>query len=197
MNKRYIKAIPNVCSMANLFFGLLAILMTVFHKTEEAIHLACFFLLVGAFLDSIDGLLARYLDATSQIGKELDSFADIITFGIAPIIVFTSLHSIGHNHYIHVTELFVAAFYVICAVYRLARYNVSEYKPYFEGLPTTAAGIIMSFYIILSNECLEVWEGDIYYTFFSYAMVIALGVLMVSKIRVNRIGNIIRNRKNK
>lgn len=187
MSKKYLKSIPNLCSMTNAFMGLLAILMITFHKTPEAINIACIFILIGAFLDSIDGLLARYLEATTPIGKELDSFADIITFGIAPMVLFTSLHCIGHHDYIHPIEIVIAAFYIICAIYRLARYNVSEYKTYFEGLPTTASGMIMSMYIFLSNIYKDLWFYNEWYTVLSYTIVIILGLLMISKVKVDRI----------
>lgn len=187
MKNRWIKSIPNACSMGNAFCGLLAILMTTFHKGEDPINLACIFIMFGGFLDSIDGFLARKLNASTPIGKQLDSFADLMTFGIAPVTVFLSMHMLIVQSRIHILEICIAAFYVLCAIYRLARYNVSDYTDYFEGLPTTASGVFMCLYIFLSNMFVSTWKYNDYYTGVSCVLILLLGLMMVSKIRVNRV----------
>ncbi len=164
-----------------------AILLTTFHKGEDPINFACILIMVGGMLDSMDGLLARKLNATSEIGKQLDSFADLITFGIAPIMIYLSMHHIAVKHVLHLPEIIISAYYVLCAIYRLARYNVSEYKEYFEGLPTTASGVLLCGYIFISNMNLNTWCKSGEYAILSCFLIGVLGTLMISKIRVNRI----------
>lgn len=187
MKDKILKSIPNACSMGNAFCGLLAILMTTFHKGEDPINLACIFIMVGGFLDSIDGVLARKLNASSALGKQLDSFGDLMTFGIAPVTVFLSMHMLMVETRLHLLEICIAAFYVLCAIYRLARYNVSDYADYFEGLPTTASGVLMCVYIFTSNIFLDTWKHNYWYTGISCALILLLGLMMVSKVRVNRV----------
>lgn len=187
MKQRFIKAIPNAFSMGNAFCGLMAILLTTFHKGENPINFACVLIMLGGFLDSMDGLLARKLNATSEIGKQLDSFADLITFGIAPIMIYLSMHLLAVKHILHLPEIVITAFYVVCAIYRLARYNVSEPAPYFEGLPTTASGVLLCLYIFISNMNLTTWCRSKEFVIVSCIFIFILGISMISTFRVNRL----------
>ncbi len=180
------KQIPNLCSILNACFGVMAILFSLLHQTKTSIFVACIFILIGVFFDTIDGALARNFHAESEMGKELDSFADLITFGVAPVTVFLARHTLGSDH-IHFMQIIIATFYVACAMYRLARYNTSEAKDYFEGVPTTLSGLLLSVYVCLSNVFLEDVSHNNLYTIISFAIIILLGVLMVSKFKVNRI----------
>lgn len=184
---KIIRELPNICTLMNAICGIVALLISVFYKSFAAINVACMLIAVGGFFDAIDGRLARRLKLSSEIGKQLDSFADSITFGITPMCAFLAVHSIGNTNKISLPEIFIASFYISCAVYRLARYNVSDYTNYFIGLPTTAAGIFMSFYTLTSNLLMNKWENNIYYTYFSYTLIILLGIGMISTIKVNRI----------
>lgn len=73
------------CTLGNMACGVMALMISAFHCSPEAVNHSCGFMLLGAFLDGIDGRLARKLQVVPPMGKELDSFADAITFGIAPI----------------------------------------------------------------------------------------------------------------
>lgn len=188
MKEKIIKGIPNTCSVLNAFCGLMAILLTVFYDGKNAINVACLLILCGGLFDSMDGLLARKLEATSDIGKQLDSFADLITFGIAPITAFLTLHSVNMNHRIHLIEIIIAAFYVLCAMYRLARYNVSAYRPYFQGLPTTAAGVIMSWHVFICNMFVDNMKKRPTFGMMCSILIFMLGLLMISKIKVGKPG---------
>lgn len=183
-NRKIIENIPNICSISNACCGILAILITIQHKDKITVNIACIFIVFGGFLDFIDGKIARKFDVMSEIGKQLDSFADLITFAVAPICVFLSMHC--EYRHIHIVEVLIATFYVACAMYRLARYNVTDCKGYFEGLPTTACGAIMSVYIFTSNMLVDKWINNGVYTLFSFIFICILGFLMISKFRVNR-----------
>lgn len=189
MNKeKMIKLIPNIFTICNAMCGMIALLVAVFYKTQTSIAIACGLILCGMLLDFCDGFLARKLNAQSPIGKELDSFADAITFGIAPITVCLTLHYMVHNETMWFFEILIATFYVMCAVYRLARYNTTESKGYFEGIPSTLSGGIMALFVLISNYTLAVSDFNNVYTILGYSLALLLGLGMISKFRVNRIG---------
>lgn len=186
MKSKIISGIPNMCTIANAVCGIVSLMLAVFYKTSEIITISCVLIAVGGFFDSIDGRLARRLKLSSDLGKQLDSFADLITFGITPMCIFLTLHSIHHDHHITLIEIFITALYISCAMYRLARYNISDHTNYFVGLPSTASGMFMSMYIFISNFNSSWLQSDIY-TYISYGLIIFLGLAMVSKFKVNRI----------
>lgn len=185
--KKIIHQLPNTCTLINALCGLVALMISVFYKSPKVVNISCALILVGAFFDTIDGRLARRLKISSEMGKQLDSFADLITFGITPICVFLTVHSIGNLNKITLPEIIISAIYISCVIYRLARYNISNYTNYFEGLPSTASGMFMSLYTFISNLTIHMWSQSISYTIISYAIIIFLGIAMVSKVRINRI----------
>ena len=77
-------SIPNIFTFINLSFGILSLLSTF----DDNYSLACIFILLAALVDRYDGRIARYLQVTSDLGKELDSLADLVSFGVAPSILF-------------------------------------------------------------------------------------------------------------
>lgn len=187
MKRKIINNIPNTCTIANAVCGIVALMISVFYKNFEVINTACILIGVGGFFDSIDGRLARRLKISSELGKQLDSFADIITFGITPMCVFLSMHSIINENRVDLLEILIATFYISCAMYRLARYNISDHTSYFVGLPSTASGMFMGMYTFISNLTAPMWEYSLTYTYVSYGIIILLGCAMVSTFRVNRI----------
>ena len=169
MNK---KIIPNIITIINIICGLCAII------SAAHIHFVSFiFVLISCFLDFIDGFLARKLNAQSKIGAQLDSLADIISFGVAPtIIIYYFLLNINTNYAI----CFISFTITIAAAIRLARFNVDK-KKYFVGLPTPAAAIF-----ICSISLIDVKDTNItkYYTL---ASIIIISYLMISKIEMFKI----------
>lgn len=190
---KFKKNIANICSLLNATCGLTVILCLLFYKNEHSIKIACILILIGAFFDSIDGLLARSLNSVSLLGKELDSFADIITFGIAPICIFLSIHKFDASSNLNIIQIFIGLFYIICAIYRLARFNVAPYSDAFEGLPTTASGMILSLYTMLSFKFFKHIDIDCLICF-SDVLIVILALLMISKIKVPK-PNVKKNEK--
>ncbi len=188
MNKnKVIMNLPNLCTLLNAICGISALLIAVFHPYEHAIYVSCVCIAIGGFFDGIDGKIARHYQVSSPIGKELDSFADLITFVIAPVVVFLSMHNIVNVRHVSMLELVIIVFYVVCGVYRLARYNVSERTPYFEGMPTTFAGFLMSCYIFISFMFFMDSVNTILYCGISYCFIACLGIAMISKVKVSRL----------
>ncbi len=127
------RSIPNIITSSNLFAGCLAI---VFAFKGELLN-ASILILVAAFLDFFDGLSARLLKVSSLIGKELDSLADVVTFGVGPsVIVYQLLLDFYPSDSIIPYFAFIIA---VFSAYRLAKFNVDERQTSsFIGLPTPA-----------------------------------------------------------
>ena len=147
--KKIIAQIPNFITSINIMMGTLA---TIFAIDGHLIW-AGIFICVASVLDFLDGFAARLLNAYSEIGKQLDSLADIISFGIAPgAILFTLLefslfgtnqpiYEIGANWYEWLI-LFSAFLVPVFGAIRLARFNANPSdEPFFRGLPIPANGL--------------------------------------------------------
>ncbi len=166
-------AIPNTFTLGNLAFGLLSILMT-FHENHK---LAAIFILCAALADRYDGRVARFLKVDSEIGKELDSLADLVSFGVAPsILVYRLYNFMNFGLWGYVLVLI----FPICGAYRLARYNISTFDGVFTGVPITIAGsFIAAFVLITSRRSLSPILPIIF--------VVSLSYLMISKFRLKKV----------
>ncbi|NEY72979.1 CDP-diacylglycerol--serine O-phosphatidyltransferase [Bacillus mesophilus] len=167
---RYKKAIPNMLTLGNLYCGFLSIGFAAYGQFNNAAIL----ILIGMMLDSMDGRLARMLGADSNLGKELDSLADIVTFGVAPsfLIYYTYFHKF------ELLGLAIAGLFPLFGAYRLARFNVTPTKSslqYFVGVPITAAGGILALLTLF---------GEIIPQIFTTVVFTGLCFLMVSRIRI-------------
>ncbi|MBX3172853.1 MAG: CDP-diacylglycerol--serine O-phosphatidyltransferase [Gemmatimonadaceae bacterium] len=137
--------LPNGFTLANLFFGIFAIV-----AASRGQHMqAGWYIVIGAFCDMLDGRIARATNTGSAFGEELDSLVDAISFGLAPALMmyFAVLRHSGWD--------WVLVFlYSACAVMRLARFNIEsagKAKSYFKGLPSPAAGGTLATYYWFSQ----------------------------------------------
>jgi len=166
--------LPNILTLANAGCGLLAISKAVdalavgddMQRFERLLEMGCWLILVAGVLDALDGRIARLTDSFSDFGAQLDSFADCITFGVAPAIlakVLLEQHDVVHPR---VHFLAVAAF-TLMAVLRLARFNLDtgddeESHGEFQGLPSPAAAgsviVLILMFLSLSGG-IEVSDG--------------------------------------
>ena len=139
MNK-IIKCIPNTLTCTSLFFGCLSVL----HSIGGDFLGAMVCILIGAVFDFSDGFAARALKAQSAIGKELDSLADQVSFGVAPgfaMFFWMKTHSCATCEYIPYLAFMIPAFSAL----RLAKFNIDERQTSsFIGLPTPANAIFLS-----------------------------------------------------
>lgn len=138
--------IANLITTGNLTCGLLSITFAF----NENLLFASTFIFCGAILDFFDGFVAKILKVNSELGKQLDSLADMITFGVAPGIIIYKLISESNNH----SEFLVyAAFLIpIFSALRLAKFNIdSRQTSSFIGLPTPASAIFVASLPILSS----------------------------------------------
>jgi len=150
------KHIPNLITAGNIFSGCCATLIA--FKAPEQLHLAAFFIMAAAVFDFFDGFAARLLNAYSDMGKELDSLADMISFGFAPgAIVFTLLLKATGTENIQDLEtgeliICLSAFFItVLSAFRLAKFNIdTRQTSSFIGLPTPANALFfISFPLIL------------------------------------------------
>ena len=140
--------LPNILTLAGVCLGISSIKFSI----DGNYSLAVIFILFAALLDTLDGRIARLIKGTSQVGKELDSLTDMISFGVAPafIMYFWKLNTLGRFGWL------ICLIYVICVALRLARFNVnSNQEPswrdnFFEGVPSPAGGILVLTPLIVS-----------------------------------------------
>lgn len=157
-------------TLGNLFCGFLSIGFAADGQYKNAAIL----ILIGMMLDSMDGRVARMLKAESPLGKELDSLADIVTFGVAPsfLVYYT---------YFYQFELLgfaIAGLFPLFGAYRLARFNISPpsaNKDYFIGVPITAAGGILAILTLF---------GETFPNIVTTVVFTALCFLMISRLRI-------------
>jgi CDP-diacylglycerol--serine O-phosphatidyltransferase len=170
--------LPNTLTLINVCIGLSSIKFALDAKFELSIIAIIF----AAIFDALDGRVARLLKGTSLVGKELDSLADLISFGVAPafIMYFWSLNNLGKFGWL------LTMIFVICVALRLARFNVnSNSEPswkdnYFEGVPSPAGGILVLMPLILSLS--EVNFIKINYNIVVPTFFILISFLLISKI---------------
>ena len=143
------KHIPNTITCLNLISGCIA----TYFAFQSDYTLALLFIVIGAVFDFFDGMVARLLQVSSPIGKELDSLADCITFGFAPsAMVFSLLSSFPtHNVIVPFLAFIMAAFSAL----RLANFNLDERQALgFIGLPTPANALFWGALIVGNGDVL-------------------------------------------
>lgn len=171
--------VPNLVTLLALCVGLTSIRMSIELRYDAAIAAIA----IAAFLDGVDGRVARFLKSTSRFGAELDSLTDFLNFGVAPVVLLyiwalNELRSLGW---------IAALIFSICAALRLARFNVAIEDPkrpewqtnYFVGVPAPAGAMISLFPIYL--EFVGIPHG-----FLTAPLVliytIGIGLLMISRV---------------
>ena len=176
----YFLAIPDAISLLNLAFGFIAILMVI----GNHLTFASLCILVALVFDSVDGWVARKLERKDYFGfgKNMDSLADVVSFGVAPAAILYSLSS-GMSDWSGYLVTIVCLIVLVCGMLRLARYNVIadriQYKG-FIGLPIPCAALILSTYYL--SGLFNITIACILMVFASY--------LMISTIRFPKFDNI-------
>ncbi|TVR74729.1 MAG: CDP-diacylglycerol--serine O-phosphatidyltransferase [Sphaerobacteraceae bacterium] len=127
------------------------------------------FILLATIADGLDGALARQLDATSDMGEQLDSLADIVAFGAAPAVLFVTVFTSAPTPVIYSVGLF----FVLAGAYRLARFHAVPADGVFLGLPITAGGALLAL-IAAGPFGLNYWLATI--------LAVSTAALMVSRV---------------
>ncbi|MEI5905759.1 CDP-diacylglycerol--serine O-phosphatidyltransferase [Bacillus spongiae] len=133
----------NALTILNLSLGSFAIINII----EGQLQLGAILIFFAALADRFDGMAARKLGIESELGKQLDSMCDIISFGVAPAL----LIYLGVINEFGAPAMFFTVFYIACGAFRLARFNIAENDGYFSGLPITAAGCFTTILFIAKS----------------------------------------------
>ena len=163
--------VPNLVTSGNLFCGFLAVIAAV-EGTPDAFFKSAVLICMAACFDTLDGRTARALGVSGEFGKELDSLADVVSFGLAPAllayqVVLFKAGWIGEA---------AAGIFVCCGAGRLARYNliVSSDKRFFVGMPIPMAG--------MTAASLALYRGNLH-PWLATGIIALAGLLMISLLR--------------
>jgi CDP-diacylglycerol--serine O-phosphatidyltransferase len=177
-----------VCGMGALFS-----MLTYLQTTDvRHVYFACGMVLAALVFDVLDGRIARWRQQTSAIGRELDSLADVISFGVAPAVIGYGCGMQG------LYDRIILAYFVACGVSRLARYNITAEAlsegggkvKYFEGAPIPTSLLLVMFMAGAASQSAlgeSLWFGQVVFAGFTLhpmALLFAIfGSLMISRIR--------------
>ena len=176
-NKKTRVILPNMFTLIGVCIGLSSIKFAF----DAKFTLSIIAIIVAAIIDGLDGRIARLIQGTSKVGKELDSLTDVISFGVAPafIMYFWKLNELGRIGWL------ICLIYVVCVALRLARFNVNSGKEpswrdnFFEGVPSPAGGVLVLMPLIYSLSDIQVL--NINYDFFVPILFILVSILLISK----------------
>ena len=177
--ERAVVALPNGFTLANLFFGIFAIVAAARGEPDAAAR----YIVFGAIADMLDGRIARATNSGSKFGSELDSLVDAISFGLSPALImyFVVFNRTGW-------DWIFCFLFTACAVIRLARFNVEsagKAKTHFSGLPSPAAGMTLATYYWFSQTSLytETMIADLPWHQMLRFVMLGLGMLMISNVQ--------------
>ncbi len=168
--------IPSIVTLMNLCFGALSLIGTINHNYR----MAGICILIAVVMDSLDGRMARRLGVSSEMGKELDSLSDLVSFGAAPALMVLTMipdpDSMMKHGYVVLAAICII--YILCGAFRLARFNILNIHDHYVGIPITLAGVFVAV-VSLVLPHMTMW---IY-----MLMMAVLACLMVSKITIKKI----------
>ena len=198
------RQIPNIFTLLNLFFGGLAIIFALQSNTviiyidqhynssfniPEKLTWASICIIIAAVIDFLDGFVARLLKATSELGKQLDSLSDVVSFGVAPSVIIYQLLRFSFAREengldVSLLALMPALIIGMAAAYRLGKFNIATDQTYsFKGVPVPAVGILIaSFPLILHFNSLPGVNALMMNKWFLYGCIVVVSYLMVSNI---------------
>ncbi len=176
-NKKTRVILPNMFTLIGVCIGLSSIKFAF----DAKFTLSIIAIIVAAIIDGLDGRIARLIQGTSKVGKELDSLTDVISFGVAPafIMYFWKLNELGRIGWL------ICLIYVVCVALRLARFNVNSGKEpswrdnFFEGVPSPAGGVLVLMPLIYSLSDIQIFNVN--YDFFVPILFVIVSILLISK----------------
>lgn len=172
--------IPNLFTAMNMFSGFLSII----NASQGNFQYAAWLIIIAAIFDALDGAVARLTKSSSELGVELDSLSDIVSFGAAP--AFLIYQTYLHTH--STLGILISASLVLAGGFRLARFNVQLVgfdKSYFSGLPIPISAITISSFILSYYETPGGFSSP--FSEMVLPLVIILSLIMVSRIKYDTI----------
>lgn len=189
---RFVKYLPNIITLLNLLAGTIAVIYAVQNELITAIV----FVLIGIFFDFFDGLAARLLKVQGELGKQLDSLADVVTSGVVPgIVMFQLLKEDAISISINKASLtwggdtfdflpYLGLIITLSAAYRLAKFNIDDRQSdSFIGLPVPAATlVVISLPLILEYGTVSEVNNLILQDWFLIGIIVLVSTLMHAEI---------------
>jgi CDP-diacylglycerol---serine O-phosphatidyltransferase len=200
---RGLESIPNLFTLLNLVFGSIAIIFILQNGIDvmytgdnkqiidipENVWMASLFIGMAAVVDFLDGFVARLFRATSEMGKQLDSLADMVSFGVAPGLIIYQFLRMSYAQQTDALDtsliwLLPALLLPCAAAWRLARFNLDTSQTFsFKGLPVPAAGIFVASFPVIYWNVNEPWIISLLLNkWFLYGVVLLLSFLMISRL---------------
>ena len=199
------KHIPNAFTLLNLVFGCCAIVFCLQNgisiqdrpdgiqliEMPEKIVFASLFIGLAAIVDFLDGFVARWLKATSALGQQLDSLADVVSFGVAPSMIlyqFLRMSFASQENGLNVPIIYLMPAFILAAAaaYRLGKFNLDETQSVvFKGVPTPAVGLmIASFPLIYWYPSSDWVVNGLLNKWVLYSMIFLLSYLMICELPI-------------
>lgn len=175
-------ALPAAVTVAGMFCGFFSLTLTLGHS----FLMAAWMIPLGGVLDACDGPVARRLGVAGKFGAELDSFTDLVTFGLAPALL---CYSVYFRHW-GPLGLALGLLPVVATALRLARYNLTEPgvdREYFRGFTSTASGCLLASFILFSHDL----SRHAPFSLVAAGLVVVASVLMISGVPYMSIGKYI------
>ncbi|MEW8974375.1 MAG: CDP-diacylglycerol--serine O-phosphatidyltransferase [Tissierellaceae bacterium] len=173
--------IPNTITYMNMFLGTIAIFIGIADNMNN-IKIASILILIAGITDKLDGYVARKFDSTSRFGKELDSLCDLVSFGMAPAILWWSMSRGG----LGLVEIAASISFIGAGIFRLARFNITKDDGYIIGLPITIAGMIMAVKYIMDINFRYILIVSNVINYENCIMMIVLSIMMISEFKIKK-----------
>lgn len=170
MNRKFV---PCFFTLFNLSLGIISIAIS---YEEKNFIISCLLILFAAFIDRYDGKIARKLNCVTDLGKELDSLSDLLSFGVAPSIIMWKINFLNYG----LIGYIILLLFPLCGAFRLAKFNISDFDNVYTGVPITVAGSIIALDALVT---ITLGSHDI----LSVIFVVLLSYLMISKVKIKKI----------
>ncbi len=197
------KQLPNIFTLLNLVFGCIAIVfalqtnavniyqgedLTTSFNMPENLTYAAICIGIAAVIDFLDGFVARVFKAESELGKQLDSLSDVVSFGVAPAVIlyqFLRLSFMQEENAFDINFIWLLPAFIFAAAgaFRLARFNIDDSQSYgFKGVPIPAAGMVIASLPLIAHY--NYFGGAVnmllFNKWFLYALIVLISYLMIS-----------------
>lgn len=173
------KHIPNAITCLNLFSGCLGIVFAF----NGNLNYASYAILIAAIFDFLDGMLARLLKAYSDIGKELDSLADMVSFGVLPAVIVYQLFLLSSQHETFSWTPYSAFIIAVFSGLRLAKFNIdTRQAEHFIGLPTPANAMLIGSLPLILSQGPSLMSTIIVSNYFLLPLSIVMSLLLVAEL---------------
>ncbi|NMM65885.1 CDP-diacylglycerol--serine O-phosphatidyltransferase [Clostridium sp. P21] len=169
-------SIPNLLSLTNLSLGVMSIMQTF----NQNYIFAAVLIIISAFIDVYNVRITKFSYPATNFEKELDSLADLVSFGVAPALLIFIKYYFLNLKYVEILGTCLLLMYIMKGCYKLAKYNLSELPEKFTGIPITASGSAIALFSLAAPS------NDIF-MFLSIILVVLLSYLMSSKLKIKKI----------